>query len=498
MAAEKKSAYPRVPMRRTAPLALAVSLAALAACGGGPEPKGARFPGGPTATKRSTAQDRQAVSITVYGDFGLVREVRRVDVGRGKVSLEVGDVAAGIEPATVHIKSLENPSTLSVLEQNYRFDLLSPQKLLEKYVGRKVKIVRYNEKEGRDEEKEAEVLAAQQGTVLRMGSEVTYGVPGRLAFPEVPANLIAKPTLVWLVESTEAKHALELTYLTKNVGWHADYVLAIEEAGGALRGDLVGWVTLDNQSGTSFENAQLKLVAGDVQRVHDPSVTVSDVTIRGEDDARRSFKEESFFEYHLYSLARPTNLLDKEQKQVQLLDAQGIRIDKKLVFWGAAQNFRGEHGQIQSNQKVGVYLDLENSKQSRLGMPLPKGVVRVYQADKSGARQFVGEDHIDHTPEGEKIRIKMGEAFDVVGERRQTDWKTLGTCVSESAWEVVLRNHKDAPQAVEVYEPAEGDWQILQSSQKHEKRDAHTFTFSPVVPARGETKITYRVRVTWC
>jgi hypothetical protein len=479
---------------RKATLVVALTVAA---CGGAAHKPG-HLPGPPSATKQSTAKDRQSVSITVYNqNFGLVREVRDVGVGEGKISLELRDVAAHIQPTTVHIKSLDDPAALSVLEQNYRYDLLSPQKLMEKYVDKKVKVIRWNEKEGRDEEKEAEVLAVQQGTVLRMGNEVTFGVPGRMAFPEVPANLISKPTLVWLLESTRPKQKIEVTYLTQNIGWHADYVLAIDEAD--AKGELVGWVTLDNQSGASYENAQLKLVAGDVQKLAREEAPPEEPRAYDRDkDSGGRFKEESFFEYHLYSLQRPTNLLEKEQKQVSLLEAENVALTKKLIFWGAAYYYRGSYGQVVSNQKVGVYLDFENTEKNHMGMPLPKGIVRVYKADKSGARQFIGEDKIDHTPRDEKVRIKMGEAFDVVGDRKQMEWKSISSCVSESAWEIHLRNHKDAAQAVELYEPAEGDWEIVQSSLKYEKRDAHTFTFNPLVPARGEVKVTYRVRVKWC
>ncbi len=447
------------------------------------------------AQARSTSQQREEVAITVYNqNFGLVREVRSIDIAAGRTALEFRDVSQAIEPETVAIKPLGN-AQLHVLEQNYRYDLLSPQKLLEKYVGRKVHVYRYNEKLGKDEMFDADVLSVAQGTVLRINGEITYDFPGRIAFPEVPQNLIAHPTLVWLLDSS-GKQKVEVTYLTRNLGWSADYVLVINDADTA--GDLVGWVTLNNTTGTAYENAKLKLVAGDVQRVSGRETARTETMARGGGAVPAQFQEESFFEYHLYSLERPTNLLNAEQKQVTLLEAHDIHLDKKLIFFGASYYFRGHYGQVVSNQKVGVYLDIQNKEQNHMGMPLPKGTVRVYKADKSGAKQFIGEDAIDHTPRDEKLRIKMGEAFDVVGDRKQMEWKSLGTCVSESAWEISLRNHKDTPVEVEDYEPVGGDWEIVSESMKHDKKDAHTFTFTPKIPARGEVKITYRVRIRWC
>ena len=448
------------------------------------------------ATIKSTSAQRDEVGITVYNqNFGLVREVRTLDLPTGRSLLEFRDVSERIQTETVSIKSLGGP--LRVLEQNYRYDLLSPQKLLEKYVGKKVKVYRWNDKTGKEDEFEAEVLAVSQGTVLRINGEITYDFPGRIAFPQLPDNLIAKPTLVWMLEGG-GKQKVEVTYLTHNLNWNADYVFSINENDTA--GDLTGWVTLNNQTGTTYDNAKLKLVAGDVQRVQQQyyAATKSAPAAPTTTASRPQFSEEGFFEYHLYTLDRPTTLLNAEQKQVTLLEAQGVKVDKRLIFYGAQYYYRGQYGQVVSNQKVGVYLDIENKETNHMGMPLPKGTVRVYKADKSGAKQFIGEDAIDHTPRDEKVRIKMGEAFDVVGDRKQMDYKVLGSCTTESAWEISLRNHKDSPTEVEVYEPVGGDWELVSQSMPSTKKDAHTFTFKPTIAARGEVKITYRVRVKWC
>jgi hypothetical protein len=444
---------------------------------------------------QSSAEDRQSVAITVYNqNFGLVREVRDVTLTRGEVELEFGDVAASIQPETVHIRSARGDG-IRVLEQNYQYDLLNPQKLLEKYVGRTVTVYRYNESTGREQPFEAEVLSVNQGTILRIGEEITFNFPGRFSFPEIPENLIARPTLVWLLDSRDGRQELEVSYLTGGLNWKADYVFVINADDSA--GDLTGWVTLTNQSGATYENAELKLVAGDVQRVAEragrPQPQLEAMRV-----AEAGFQEESFFEYHLYTLTRPTTLRNNEQKQVTLLEAANVGVQKRLLFYGQPYYYRGSHGQVMSNQKVGVYLDFENSEDENLGMPLPKGVVRVYKADGSGAQQFIGEDQIDHTPRDERVRIKMGEAFDVVGDRRQMEWRAVSSCVSESAWEIELRNHKDEQAEVQVWEPVGGDWEILSSSHAATRADSRTFTFTVQIPARGSVTIEYRVRVRWC
>ncbi len=470
----------------------------LAVACGGPKPAGSPD-SGPTSHTSSDSSASEQLAVTVYNqNFGLVREVRTVHVGTGQTELSYADVSAHIQPESVHLKSLAGDDGLTVLEQNYRYDLLTPDTLLKKYLGKTVKVYRYNEHTGVDEAKQATVLSVEGGTVLNIDGQITSNFSGRFAFPEVPENLLQKPTLVWLLRSAAAEQRVEVTYLTQELNWHADYVLSID-ADDKL-GDLTGWVTLSNETGTSYKNAQLKLVAGDVQRLVPTETAVMDE----EDQAPAApppppqFKEEGLFEYHLYALQRPTTLLDKEQKQVSLLSASNIALDKKLIFFGASQYFRGNYGQVVSNQKIGVFLDIQNREQNHLGMPLPKGTVRVYKSDQGGQKEFIGEDAIDHTPRDEKLRIKLGEAFDVVGDRTETAWQPLSSCVHESAWEIKLRNHKDSAERVLVVEPAGGDWQIIASSLPATKQDASTFSFDVPLAPRSETKLTYRVRVRWC
>lgn len=451
------------------------------------------------ADERSTAADRESVAITVYNqNFGLVREVRGLDLPRGPIALEYGDVASGIQAETVHVLPLSGGG-LRVLEQNYQYDLLNPQKLLEKYVGRTVTVYRTNPQTGVEEPVTAKVLSVNGGAILKIGDEITFNYPGRFGFPELPENLIPEPTLLWRLESPGGRQRVEVSYLTGGLDWKSDYVMVLNEDDD--EGALTGWVTLTNQSGTAYENARLQLVAGDVRRVTEGRVNdyaqrmMADVAMARE---AGGFTEDAFFEYHLYTLGRPTDLMNNEQKQVTLLEADGFSVTKRLVFAGASHWYRGQYGQVNSNQKVSVFLDFENSAENGLGMPLPKGTVRVYKRDGSGAQQFIGEDLIDHTPRDEELRIKLGEAFDVVGDRRQMDYTVASSCVSESTWRVDLRNHKEEDVEVTLVEPVGGDWEILSSTHRATRVDAWTFTMTPRVEAGGETRIEYRVRVRWC
>jgi len=455
---------------------------------------------GPAVAKRSTASERQKVAVTIYNsNFALVRDERRLSLAKGRVELAFADVSAHIQPETVHLRGLDAPNALEVLEQNYRYDLLTPEKLLEKYVGKQVKVVRYDEKLGVEETKVADVLSVENGATLRIDGQVTTGYPGRFVFPDVPADLLVKPTLVWLLASGVESQRVEVSYLTSELSWRADYVLVLDAEDTSV--DLTGWVTLTNGSGTSYENAELKLVAGDVQRVTPPPMEpamVMDAPVAPAPAAPPAFKQESLFEYHLYTLERPTDLRDEETKQVALLEAHGVKVEKKLEFRADASFYHGVYDDLPQDQKVGVWITFENSEKNGLGMPLPKGTLRVYKADRSGAEQFVGEDAIDHTPRDEKVEIKLGDAFDVVADRKQTDFKELGECASESAWSIELRNHKDTAQIVHDLEPVGGDWEIVQASHSAVKKDANAFEFVVPVPARGATTITYRVRIRWC
>jgi len=438
------------------------------------------------------AQQRE-VMVTIYnGNLGLVKDVRDVRLPAGMLEAQFMDVAAQIDATTVHLKSLTDPAGLRILEQNYEYDLLSSAKLLEKYVGKKVRL-----HSGDGTFHEATLLSTN-GPVFDINGQIHLGHHGRIVLPVLPDNLVAKPTLVWLLRSAaDRAQRVEASYLTGGITWKSDYVMIINAAD--TRADVTGWVTIDNKSGATYGNAALKLVAGDVNRAQDRrrEGRVMELAAKAAAPAaaRQDFAAEGFFEYHLYTLDGRTTIKDNQTKQLTLMSASEVAIDKQLIYYGAEEYYRNAYGMPVSKQKVAVYFDLKNTKENRLGVPLPKGKVRVYKADRSGSQQFIGEDWIEHTPKDEKIRIKMGNAFDVVADRTQKDWKKLGGNLYETEWEISLRNHKTEPQTVTVMEPVPGDWQVLSSTHKGEKVEAHTLRFDVPIPKEGEAKLVYRVRM---
>jgi len=449
---------------------------------------------GAEAAQLAVGRDAQKdVMVTIYnGNLGLVKDVRETRLPTGLHETEFTDVAAQIDPTTVHLKSLTDPTGLRILEQNYEYDLLSSQKLMEKYVGRMVRL--YNTDGTYLEAK----LLSTAGPVFEINGQIHLGHNGRLVLPSLPDNLVSKPTLVWLLRNAIAgPQRVEASYLTGGITWKADYVMVINAAD--TKSDVTGWVTIDNRSGATYGNASLKLVAGDVNRAVEGrrAARLMDVAAKAasNQEAARDFKSEGFFEYHLYTLDGRTTIKDNQTKQLTLMAAADVPVVKQLIYYGAQDYYRASYGLPMSNQKVGVYLDIKNSQENRLGLPLPRGKVRVYKADASGSQQFVGEDWIDHTPRDERVMIKMGDAFDVVGERTQKEWRKIGSNLYEVEWEISLRNHKKDDQTVTVIEPVPGDWQVLTSTHAWEKPEAHTLKFQVPVVKEGASRLTYRVRL---
>ena len=447
----------------------------------------------------TTSEDQTGMAITIYNvNLGLVKDQREIKLPKGTGELRFMDVASQIIPTSVHIKSITDPNSLNVLEQNYEYDLLSPEKLLDKYVGKEVKLYYKNPYTDKEEILKATLLSNNGGSpIFKIGDDITFGYPGRIIFPGVPENLISKPTLVWLIQNNLlSSQKVEASYLTNGINWRSDYVITLNDKDD--RADLAGWVTVDNKSGATYKNAKLKLVAGDVNTVRDENQYKGEMMKAAMAEARPAapqFKEEEFFEYHIYTLDRPATVKDNQTKQINLVSAEDIPMKKELVYYGARDYYYSQYGEAILNQKVGVFVEIENRKENNLGIPLPKGAIRVYKRDKEGSLQFVGEDSIDHTPKDEKVRIKLGDAFDVVGTRRQTDWKKISNNTYEAAFEISIRNHKKEDVSVKVIEPIPGDWKILSSSNEYKKTEAFIAEFNIPVPTNKETKLTYRVRM---
>lgn len=445
--------------------------------------------------------------------FALVRLDRELQIPRGRGTIQFNDVAALIDPTTVQFLSLTDPDGTKVLEQNFQFDLVSQEKLLSRYVDRNVSV----EQKNGDGTKtiDGTLVSSNDGLVIRSADGTLHAIRewSGMKFGELPGGLITRPTLEWDVLSGKGgTQKARVSYQTGGITWWADYNLVFTEGADANSGfvDVGAWVSLLNQSGARYADAKLKLIAGDLNRVQ--PVAAPAMNYRGvaamEKAADAGFEEKSFFEYHLYTLGRPATIPNNSTKQIELFDtASRVPAKKQLVYYGG--DLGGFYGDPMmdrelgpgSNTEVDVWLTFRNDKDSGMGMPLPAGRIRVSQQDKAdGSLEFIGEDTIKHTPKDEDIRVKLGKAFDVVGERRQTDFTVNSKGrVMEEAFEIKVRNHKAQPVEVVVRENLYrwSQWQLVEQSQASVKKDARTIEFPVKVAADGEATVTYRVRYTW-
>ncbi|MGO9380148.1 MAG: DUF4139 domain-containing protein [Dissulfurispiraceae bacterium] len=441
----------------------------------------------------TTSDDQTALSVTVYNsNLGLVKDERTLRLPAGLVELMFMDVASQVIPTSVYIRSLSDPASFRILEQNYEYDLLNTQKLLDKYVGKEIKLIYKNLYTDKEEIIKATLLSNNGSPIYRIGDEITFGDLGRVVLPGLPASLISRPTLVWLLSNSAMEQKIEASYLTNGLNWKADYVVTLNDKDNMV--DLEGWVTIDNKSGSTYKNTKLKLVAGDVHHIKE-EVKISRLASVEAVPSQPQFKQEEFFEYHIYTLQRPSTIKENQTKQIRIIDAGNISVKKELIFKGANYYYLSQYLEQMPGQKVGVFVDIQNTKANNLGIPLPKGIVRVYKQDSEGSLQFVGEDSIDHTAKDEKVRIMLGDAFDVVGTRRQTDWKKIAKNIYEASFEISLRNHKKEDVTVKVIEPIPGDWKILNASQEYKKTEAFQAEFLIPVPKDQEVKLTYTVQM---
>jgi hypothetical protein len=472
------------------------------------------------------ASERKTVDLTVYNaGMSLVREERTIGLGKGNNRVQVPDIPATIDPTSLHFSSLTDPAGVRVLEQNYQYDLVNQSKLLEKYLGKQVEFLRFDEEKKKEYAVSGRILAvggnpeqygsqggaSNAGLVAEIGGKIELNPAGRLSLPSLPEGLILKPQLEWLLASAkDGEQRAEISYLANAISWSCDYVALLNKNDDKL--DLTGWVTLVNNSGTGFKDAGLKLVAGDVNIVQEQSYDNAPQArmVKMAAAAPPQFQQKELFEYKIYSLQRRTDVSNNESKQIELVSAHDATARKLLIYDGMDQGWRywtnnvnyrsqGNFGE-QSNTKVGVYVAFRNDAKSGLGMPLPKGKVRMYKKDDDGKEQFVGEDQLDHTAKDEEVRLYMGNAFDVVGARAQSDFKSLSSGrVVEETIEIKVRNHKKDAVDVMVYEHPWrwSQWEIVKTGTPFEKVDQSTLRFPVKIAPDKEKVFSYTIRYTW-
>jgi hypothetical protein len=457
----------------------------------------------------STPESREATSLTVYnGGFGVVREVRTIPLRRGLVSVRFEGVPARIDPTSLSLASLSAPGSVSVREQNYQYNLIGTQSVLDASVGQRVRIVR---EIGDRTVAEEGVLISQpgQGRIVRLDDgRVLVDPAGTIELLTLPDGLLSRPSLLWQLGSeVDGPQRLEARYLTDGISWKADYVAVVDDAETGL--DLTGWVTLDNQSGASYTNAQLQLIAGDVRRVqpNPPQVTRAQAAYAMDEVAVTYAppQEEAFFEYHLYTFPNPTDVAERETKQMELLSAQDVGTGRRLIIDATGSYFPfyrpARPGETGEERSAAVVLTVDNTEANRMGMPLPAGTVRVYKADARGNLQFLGEDRIEHTPRGETLRLYVGDAFDVVGTRTEVSARQISNREREVTVEIEVRNRKETPAEVDVVERAFwGDWRIVSSTvggqpAEAERLDARTAQWTVRLGANETATVRYTARL---
>jgi hypothetical protein len=452
------------------------------------------------------AQEKEGVALTVYnGGFAVVREVRKLDIAAdGRVQFQ--DVAREIDATTVHFKSLTDPAA-KLLEQNYQYDLVSADKLLQKYIDSPIDVVTDKESyTGVLLSFDAHQLVLQRPEGLAMVQRADNVRDIRLK--ALPEGLITRPTLVWQVYTKKPGAQLaEVSYQTGGIGWHAEYVMVLNPTDTAA--DLSGWVSVENNSGKTYRDAKLKFIAGEVRKIVEPVRYERARALAMAAPEAAPMEEKPFFEYHMYTLPRPSTVADNEVKQLELFPpAAGVKVDKRFLYnplgnirWYPGNRFTDRSYGVTSYKKVAVFVEFRNSEKNSLGMPLPAGKVRVYKQDPDDkALEFIGEEQIDHTPKDETLSLQIGNAFDLVGERKQTEFQINmdGHWMKESI-EIVVRNHKKEAVTVRIKEPLYrwDNWKITASSSEYTKLDAFNVAWDVPVPPDGETKVTYTVEYTW-
>lgn len=440
------------------------------------------------------ASGAEALSLTLYsGDLALVRERRQLRLPGGQVRVNLGQVPVLLRPETVMLRPLGS-GAFKLLEQDFEARVLTPQTLLQQHVGREVTVLREHPVTGEDRSERATLLAAGNAAVLRFADRIETHYPGRIVFDRLPPGLQPGPTLSVLLEAATGPQTVELAYQTGGLSWKTDYVARLSADGRSL--DLSGWITLANRSGTDYPDASLQLVAGSPNRVQDRFMASERMAPAAVLRASAEPTEETLLDYHLYRFERPVTIADQQTRQLALLTAAAVPVRREYLL-ASAEPFQLERQDQPAQQlKPSVYLEFDN-RGAQLGQPLPAGVVRVYGPDREGATQFIGEDRIAHTARDQTIRLRLGTAFDLSAERRQTAFRQLGERSSESSWRLSLHNARNEAVTIRVLETLPGDWEIVQESQHSRKDSAHAASWSVAVPAGGSAQLDYTVRTRW-
>lgn len=430
--------------------------------------------------------------LTIYNrDLALVKEIREMTLERGRQILRLSDIPLGIIPTSFQLRSLTDPNSISVLEQYYEYEPLESSTILRKYLEKEIRIVT------RDGKVHQGVLAGYDAQIILIedtGSVVLINTGDVMAIelPELPKELTTKPTLVCYIDNNDIQNqTIELDYLTRGISWNIDYVAILSKDESSL--SLNGWVTINNTSGVNYDSCKLKLIAGEVMSEETPTYKMDTLKTITTAESIPQFKEEGLFEYHIYTLQKRVTLKNNQTKQISLLDVKEIPIEKVLVYDGATyRSYYYDNWKNQGyNPNVSVYIDIINREENGLGIPLPKGKIRVYITDEEDMLQFIGEDTINHTPKDERIRLSVGKAFDVTGERKILEHKRISNNIYQDTYEIILKNHKEEPVEVKVIERQWGDWKILDTNLEYSKIDANTIEFNARVPANGGIKIIY-------
>jgi hypothetical protein len=476
------------------------------------------------------AQQSSQPSLTIYNqNFAVVRQDMPLNLKSGENQINVNDITMHLEPDSVILRDPTGKHVLQVLEQNYRADPVSQFSLLSLYEGRTIdfqlpdrttvkgKVIRsgYVRADYFNMNGYGMAQPAQEETIIEVAGQLQFGLPGTPVFPDLTADTILKPRLEWLLATDKAgKFPAEFSYVTGGMSWQADYNILAPEKGDVV--DIAGWVTMDNQTGKTFENARIKLMAGDVNKIQ-PGMTgrafSQMVAVNGAaETVGPPVTEKAFDEYHLYTLERTTTLRDRETKQVEFINAAGVATKQLYIYdgvkidpnryngWGW-DNIRNDHSYgTESNPKIWVMREFRNSEANHLGMPLPKGRVRFYRRNDDGQIEFTGENVIDHTPHDETVRVYTGNAFDLTGERRRTNYQLdSGKSTASESFEIKVRNHKKEPAEVRVIEHLYRalTWDIVAGSADYKKTDSNTIEFPVTIAPDEEKTITYTAHYTW-